>query len=487
MAYIVWNDGDANNSNWTTNDNWVSGSAPSASDIAEFAESGSGSSFVDLNTNQSVRGLKFNGNTGDFSINDPSATHTLTLSYDGITTDGDGNIYTISANTLERTTNETWWIGAGDKLVVAGNSTVTSDGGFDNLTIDGTGTVEFLGNVDITSYTVIADGVTIANGGVFDNRGFLTVQGGAEFAITGDVDLQENDSDGFIAVIEDGGLVTLESDSGRVGTWEMEGGELNITNNSVFGDWGGFDRKVIKYVAGSSSGQARITGNGEFDVGRLTRRIEVQSTEDLNEDMEIEVPIVNLDGRDGSLEKDGVGTLNLEGNDTYNNPVNVNAGTLLINGSTSGQGDYTVKDGATLGGAGSIGLSTGNSVIIENGGLIAPGNPYLKVGTLVVNGDFVLNAAEYEWSYGNSSGDKVDVNGDLSLPSTATISVNQSLVGGDMPTTPVLFSFDTRSGANDLSGWTINGLSNYVAKIDDDNKVVYLEKDKLTSPVISVN
>ena len=69
-----------------------------------------------------------------------------------------------------------------------------------------------------------------------------------------------------------------------------------------------------------------------------------------------------------AITKIGSGTLNLSGANTYTGATNVNAGTLLINGSTSPTSLVTVGINGTLGGTGTVG---GNTTI---SGIHSPGN-----------------------------------------------------------------------------------------------------------------
>lgn len=103
------------------------------------------------------------------------------------------------------------------------------------------------------------------------------------------------------------------------------------------------------------------------------------------------------------LTKKGVGTLTLSGSaNTLRGQVLVNEGTLLINGANvqtvavsgngynkSGEGNYEVGSGATLGGIGRIAgnnsQSNSNLILAKSGGLIAPGSGGI--------GNFTLDAA----------------------------------------------------------------------------------------------
>jgi autotransporter-associated beta strand protein len=70
----------------------------------------------------------------------------------------------------------------------------------------------------------------------------------------------------------------------------------------------------------------------------------------------------------GGLAKTGAGILVLSNAHTYNGTTAVNNGTLLVNGTHTGGGNYTVAAGATLGGSGSI------ASLVTGAGLGSPGN-----------------------------------------------------------------------------------------------------------------
>lgn len=80
----------------------------------------------------------------------------------------------------------------------------------------------------------------------------------------------------------------------------------------------------------------------------------------------------------GSLVKNGSGTLELTGNNSFSGGTTVAGGALMVNG-YHGHSSVTVENGALLGGAGTVGAITA-----QPGAVIAPGN---SIGTLQVAND----------------------------------------------------------------------------------------------------
>lgn len=113
------------------------------------------------------------------------------------------------------------------------------------------------------------------------------------------------------------------------------------------------------------------------------------------------------------LIKNGTGLLRLTGDNDYDGETQVNAGTLLVNGTTSGQGNYAVA-GATLGGEGTIGLASGGAVTIAADGTLAPGDG--GIGTLGVTGDAtILGTLLVELDGATDSADMLAVTGALDI------------------------------------------------------------------------
>ena len=124
----------------------------------------------------------------------------------------------------------------------------------------------------------------------------------------------------------------------------------------------------------------------------------------------------------------GFGTFNkidssiwtLTGTSTHAGPVNVNGGTLAVNGDITSVSGVTVNAGGTLGGNGIVGNTT-----INAGGMLAPGN---SIGLLTVRGNLVFGAASsYMVEVSPANADRTNVTGAATLGGAT---VNASFAAG---------------------------------------------------------
>ena len=146
----------------------------------------------------------------------------------------------------------------------------------------------------------------------------------------------------------------------------------------------------------------------------------------------------------GSLIKSGSATLTLGSANPYSGTTTVSAGTLAVNGSISNSAT-TVKSGATLTGSGTLG-----EVMVEVGGIIAPGNGRGTISTGNLSLDGTL-AAEISGT-GAGMSDQMNVSGTVNLSGTLTLSL-----AGFTPTADSLFFLINNDGIDAING-TLAGL-----------------------------
>ncbi|NCD22882.1 MAG: choice-of-anchor D domain-containing protein, partial [Spartobacteria bacterium] len=180
----------------------------------------------------------------------------------------------------------------------------------------------------------------------------------------------------------EGSIVVAQGPLRLVENLANAGGELRLQDGAVLTSSNGTERTVAKPVVvdghvalgalGTYKGPLYL--NGGVDLAGGVRNLAVSN-------------LVTVNGvlANGGFAKTGPGTLTLAANNTYAGATTVEAGTLVVSGS-SADSAHTVNVGGTLRGAGTVGD-------LSIWGLVDPADAAAAAGTLDVDGTVALNAA----------------------------------------------------------------------------------------------
>lgn len=297
---------------------------------------------------------------------DATLTLTGTNTYTGGTTINAGRISISNGSALG--TGNIAFSAVGTALEVTGTAVTLAN----NISLPTSGS----GNITLTtannSSTVI-DGI-ISGGGT---NTVLFFQGGA--------------------ISQNTGALTLNGNNTLQGSINVQRGPLILGNANAAG--------TASIILDSNSPAA-----GALQLGNFTIANKVQLTSGAS----VGVATGNSAGISGVISggatftKLGAGELTLTENNTYTGATNVSAGTLVIDGSNASTALTTVSSGATLGGSGSLagGLS------IASGGTLAPGS---SAGTLTTGNLSLASGSNFDFEFGLTASDLVNINGTLSL------------------------------------------------------------------------
>ena len=360
-------------------------------------------------------------NPGVFHLGTAASTHKVTL------TTG------INLNGATRTINTT----NGAAEVEGEISGVLSGTGASVLTKTGTG-VLLLSNANThVGGTVIAGSqgainpLRISNGSALGSGGLTIGSGGnndqSRLELTGGITVNNT-------------IASLASRNNSAPSIVNVSGDNTISSNIGVG--GGGSRNALQ----SDSGKLTLSGNATTRTLLLTG----------SGDGEIEG--TTTIGATYGLEKAGNGTWTVNGGNLNNTIATVSAGKLLVNG-TLANSSATV-DGGTLGGTGSISGAT----TINSTGVLSPG---ASIGTFAT-GALTLNHNStflYELNTTATTGDVLNVNGDLTFDGTVTLSLADLGAGSILAlgTKFTLISYfgswdqDTFNGYADDSAFTLFG------------------------------
>jgi autotransporter-associated beta strand protein len=177
-------------------------------------------------------------------------------------------------------------------------------------------------------------------------------------------------------------------------------------------------------------------------------------------------------GNNTPFQKTGPGTLILTGDNTFGGGMDVVAGKLLVNnttGSGAGFGLLSVKEGATLGGTGTI----QTNVYIQTGGTLAPGD---SIGTLSANATTIDPDAKLHWELNSTDGsaDLYNVTGSFDLLGQATIDFDDLGAPSAKTFTLIKYTGAVSNFANLLIGTTPNPSLTYTLVDNQANQSIDL-------------
>ncbi|MCU9950564.1 DUF4347 domain-containing protein, partial [Pseudomonas sp. PDM13] len=360
-------------------------------------------------------------------------------------------------------------------LTIGGDNTSTTYtgviSGASGLTKVGSGTQTLTGANSFTGATSIsAGGLTIGSGGALGNDSAVTVSSGATLTVaTASLAVGSLAGAGTVSI----GANTFTSGSNNSST-TFSGA---ISGSGTFGKAGSGVLTLSGTNSGSSAailvngGMLAVASDANLTSGTVTLqnsnlRVTGATTIDNNIVLTggsggiVADAAVTLSGviSGGSLlAKSGTGTLTLTGTNTYSGATSVTAGSLIVDGALSATSGVFVSSGATLGGSGSIFASSStNTVTVQNGGTLSPGNG--GAGALTVNGNLLMNsgstlALDINGTSAGTQYDQVIVNGTVDV-SGATLAVTHAYAAG----TGDSYSIIVNDAADAVTG-TFSGLS----------------------------
>jgi fibronectin-binding autotransporter adhesin len=316
---------------------------------------------------------------------------TLTLNYTDTSVAGElsdaavsgtGNVRLIGAGELELSSDTVSHTGA--TLIENGKLTLTGTMGSADIVTSGNGVFQ-LGDGGTTGGFA---GDLINNGTFVYNRSdSYTVAG--DFSGTGSLVKQGQGVLTFGGLYDFTGTTLINGGSVRFTGQLDEDAEINLQSGTLDLSQIQGGAQTIGELAGASGGGIAL-GASQLTVSQDTNTV-----------------FAGTISGTGGLVKEGSGTLNLTGTNTYTGNTEVSGGTLKVNGALPNS-TVIVETGGTLGGNGILGA------LQMTGGTLAPGN---SIGRLTVNGPVVFNAASIYAVEVNAAGaaDRIDATGSATL------------------------------------------------------------------------
>ena len=363
----------------------------------------------------------------------------LTLSNNGsiaqsscVTLAGAGAQFDISAANGARTIKDLSGVAGstvqlGNNALIVGTANSTTFAGIldDSSNPGGSLVKQGSGTLTLSAANTYSGGTTINAGLINFNSlgnfgtGAITLNGGGlQWAAGSTLDISSSPQLvlGAVGATFDtnGNNITFASALGGTGGITKAGtGILTLAANNTYAGGTTVTGGLINFNAAANFGPGMVTLNGGGLQWATGSTLDISSklaplgaaggTFDTNGN---NVTLASAITGSGGLAKQGLGTLNLTGANTYTGGTAVLGGTLAVNGSVTG--NVAVGTAGTLGGNGTI---FGN---VANAGIIAPGN---SIGTLNITGNFVQAAGSTYQVEANAAGqaDRINATGTAAI------------------------------------------------------------------------
>lgn len=450
-----------------------------------------GSGTVSLNANRlTLEGTQsgtFSGTISGTGGISRTGTGTLTLqggnSYTGSTLVSGGVLAIGNASALGGTAGETT-VSSGGSLDLSGGISVSGEA----LTLSGTGTggqgalSNSSGNNVYGGAITLAGSATIgASGGTLQldtPTGNAVTGNNVDLAFTGAGDIQVNDgiSLGSGNIVKSGsGALWLSANNSYTGSTTVAAGTLRVLNNGALSSTSGgtsvnsgaalelsgnlqageaitlagsgiSQGGALRSISGNStlSGTISLAGDARIssDADTLTLDVASGSTVSGNATLTfagagntVVVDAIGLGG--GGLIKEGTGTLELRGNNTYSGPTTINGGVVSVkNQNALGSGTAgtatTVASGATLQISGGLTmpdelLSLSGSGAAGSGALLNASGTNSWTGAITLNAAASIGADSGQLTVDVGSGNAVSGNSTLTLTGAGNITIADSV------------------------------------------------------------